>query len=221
MGLFGRDARGTQHDALENIVGPSSTMHGTIRSDGGIRIDGTFEGVIEVAGNVVIGEGARVVADITGRNITVGGAVKGNIDGTGRLEILSTGQVFGDIAVSSVMIDEGGLFQGSSRMRGLDQLALAAPPGATGEAPATNPATPAAKPDARTVDVEARPIRQAREPAGEGVVSFDVDEIEPVIPGVVIEDVVAEDASDVAGAVTTDADGRGRNRRRGSRVGRG
>ena len=70
------------------------------------------EGYIEVAGNVVVGESGRVMADISGRNITVAGLVKGNITGTGRLEILATGQVIGDITVASVMIDDGGIFQG-------------------------------------------------------------------------------------------------------------
>src|SRR3990170_1826221 len=111
MGWFGRPSRPAQHEALDSTVGAPSSFQGMLRSDGGVRIDGTFEGTIEVAGNVVIGPGARVVADVTARNATVGGALKGNVDCTGQLQILSTGQVFGDIAVASVMIDEGGVFQ--------------------------------------------------------------------------------------------------------------
>lgn len=126
MGLFSRD-NNPEREALENVVGASTTLKGTLHSDGGIRIDGTFEGLIEVGGNVVIGESGRVVADISARNITVAGAVKGNVRGSGRLEILSTGQVLGDIAVAAVMIDEGGIFQGTSRMTGYEQRALAAP----------------------------------------------------------------------------------------------
>jgi cytoskeletal protein CcmA (bactofilin family) len=182
MALFGREKRSAQHDALENIVGASANFRGTLRSDGGLRIDGTFEGTIEVAGNVVIGEGARVVADITARNITVGGAVKGNINGTGRLEILSTGHVYGDIAVASVMIDEGGLFQGTSRMRGLEHPALAAPRDGTA-APAADDAVVDIDLDLDDgpLDVEPRPARPSQ--------SLDVDDIEPIIPDVVIEDV--------------------------------
>ena len=127
MGLFGRAQRPAHGEALENSVGPSSSFKGTLRSDGGARIDGSFEGLIEVAGNVVVGRDGRVIGDIAARNVTVGGVVRGNIDGTGQLQILSTGQVFGDIAVASVMIDEGGMFQGLSRLRGFEQPALAPP----------------------------------------------------------------------------------------------
>jgi len=154
MGLFGRAQRSAGNEGLENAVGASSTFTGTLRSDGGVRIDGTFEGIIEVAGNVVIGQGARVVADITARNITIGGTVSGNVDGTGLLQILSTGQVFGDICVASMMIDEGGVFQGVSRMRGLDQPALAPPRDDAASAP---PSSTIVAVDRPTVEVVARP----------------------------------------------------------------
>lgn len=126
MGWFSRQSR-AQLEMLDSVIGPTANLSGTLRSDGGLRIEGHFEGLIEVAGNVVITEGARVAADIAARNVTVGGWVKGNISGTGRLEILSTGQVIGDIVVASVMIDEGGFFQGISRMRGYEHRALSAP----------------------------------------------------------------------------------------------
>ena len=145
MGWFGRAQRPAQNEALESVVGPTSTLTGTLRSDGGVRVDGVFGGIIEVAGNVVIGRDGRVTGDITARNVTVGGLVQGNIDGTGQLQILATGRVIGDISVSSVMIDEGGMFQGSSRLRGFDQPALPAPEdadAATGAAAASSVGAP-------------------------------------------------------------------------------
>jgi cytoskeletal protein CcmA (bactofilin family) len=226
MGIFfGRDSDGPQSETLETVVGPSASLKGHLKSDGGVRIDGVFEGVIEVAGNVVIGDGARVVADVTARNITVAGAVKGNIDGSGRLEILSGGEVYGDIMVAAVMIDEGAIFQGTSRMRGMEQRALT-PPRDEAEPEAEVEAVHPDDTDA--VDVAARPAReeaadreevaparrerQAAEPgaadegdaeaaaraeqadaAVEDLPDLDLDDIEPIIPDVVIEDVSDED----------------------------
>lgn len=208
-GLFARDSRAAQHEAIESTIGPTANARGTLRSDGGVRIDGIFEGVIEVAGNVVIGEGARVVADITGRNITIGGAVKGNIDGTGRLEILATGVVYGDICVASVMIDEGGIFQGTSRMRGHEQRALVPPsdePIPMGGGPAPEMTTVIEEP----IDVTARP---APEPSPD----FDLDaiEIEPVIP-----DSTSEDGHEEGHPSTTRGQRSG-SRSRGSSASRG
>jgi len=117
MSLFGR-GREIPSEKIENVIGPTANFNGHFKSDGGIRIDGVFEGIVETAGNVIIGEEARVMADITARNVSVAGVVKGNINATGRLEILSTGKVLGDIAVASFLIDEGGIFRGQSVMQG-------------------------------------------------------------------------------------------------------
>jgi cytoskeletal protein CcmA (bactofilin family) len=195
MGWFGRPSRPAQHEALETVVGSTSSFHGTLRSDGGARIEGALEGLIEVGGNVVIGQGGRVVADVTARNLTVGGTLQGNADVAGQLQILSTGQVVGDITVASVMIDEGGVFQGVSRMRGMAQPALPAPrdvdasafgaaaaAGATGATGAT--ASPAAAAGAApplaeaTVDVTARPVATPEE----SIVIEPVREAAPAAP---------------------------------------
>jgi cytoskeletal protein CcmA (bactofilin family) len=216
---------------LDSVIGPTANVTGTIRSDGGLRIEGHFEGLIEVAGNVVVAEGARVLADISARNITVGGAVKGNISGTGRLEILATGQVVGDITVASVMIDDGGIFQGISRMRGYEQRALQAPVDMAPSSSRVYVEEPVAAPErVETVDLKARPAAPAPEPAtapapasaqGQATAAaepaprssapgaarkaapaaaqpatpappaaeeIDFDDIEPVIPDIVIED---------------------------------
>jgi cytoskeletal protein CcmA (bactofilin family) len=207
MGLFSRPAR-PQHEMLDSVIGPTANLTGSLRSDGGLRIDGHFEGLVEVAGNVVVSEGARVLADISARNITVAGLVKGNISGTGRLEILSTGQVIGDITVASVMIDDGGIFQGVSRMRGYEQRALAAPAASAGNGAGQTVYIEEARTEpVATVDLTARPAAspaeatepKAAEPRASGPVvepddvddpddGIRFDDIEPVIPDIVIEE---------------------------------
>ncbi len=103
---------------IENILGPTASYQGHLKAEGNVRIDGHFEGSIETLGNVVIGEAAKVIADVTASNIQVWGAIKGNIVASGRLEILPTGRVWGEIRVASLLIDEGGLFRGQSSMPG-------------------------------------------------------------------------------------------------------
>ncbi len=111
-------------EKIENVVGPSCEFRGTLKAEGGIRIDGFFEGTIESQGNVIIGEGAHVVADVAAFNITVAGSIEGNVRAVGRLEILSTGQVLGDVQVGSLLIEEGGTFHGQSLMTTGEQTEL-------------------------------------------------------------------------------------------------
>lgn len=224
MGLFGRAQRPAQGEPLENAVGATSSFTGTIRSDGGVRVEGAFEGTIEVAGNVVVGQDGRVKGDITARNVIVGGVVEGDIDATGQLQILATGRVFGDIDVASVTIDDGGLFQGASRMRGVEPPKLAPPREETPAAAADRPA-PAPADEDRTVEATARlaeertgkvaptssspeaepeskpkkapPSPEPEGPLDDDELDLDLDAmgIEPVIPDIVIEDVEAASQS--------------------------
>lgn len=122
--MFGRKEKPPMHsvsaEKIETVIGPTADFNGHLKSDGGVRIDGAFEGLIETAGNVIIGEGAKVLADVNAKNVSVAGSVKGNITANGRLEILSTGRVWGDIQVASFLIDEGGVFRGQSLMQSGD-----------------------------------------------------------------------------------------------------
>lgn len=205
MNFFGFMNR-AHTEPLETVIGASANLRGTLQSDGGVRVEGVFEGLIETAGNVVVGPAARVVADITARNVTVAGAVKGNIDATGRLEILSSGAVYGDVQVEAVMIDEGGQFHGVSRMRGLSHPALAAPidlPSepvvvvsevdvALDEAPVEArarhvPDSGAASRPRQVYDMSGRADSHSKSGNGkDGVIDFDFEgidlDIEPVIP---------------------------------------
>ena len=106
---------------IDNIIGPNTSFDGHLKAEGNVRVDGYLEGSLETKGNVIIGEAAKVTADITASNVQVWGAVKGNICASGRLEILPSGRVWGEIKVSSLLIDEGGLFRGKSVMAGEDK----------------------------------------------------------------------------------------------------
>jgi cytoskeletal protein CcmA (bactofilin family) len=112
---------------IETIVGPNAYFHGEIQSDGGVRIDGIFEGVVDITGNLVIGESAKIIADITANNISISGAIKGNIAGN-RVEILETGRVWGDLTINSLLLNEGAYLRGQTMMHGDIEPPLIEPP---------------------------------------------------------------------------------------------
>jgi cytoskeletal protein CcmA (bactofilin family) len=124
---------------IETVIGPTANFNGTIQSDGGLRVDGVFEGNIQIAGNLIIGESGKVIAEVTAQNVSVAGALKGTVKAVGRLEILSNGRVWGDISVASFLIDEGGFFRGQSIMPGeADMPMLEAPVSAPAATTTTN-----------------------------------------------------------------------------------
>jgi len=118
--MFGREKlKSPATDKIETVIGPNTNLRGDIRSDGGVRIDGVVEGSLQTAGNLIVSEGAKIVADITAHNVSVAGAIKGNVSAN-RVEILSTGRVWGDITVTSFLLDEGGFVRGEIVMQGGD-----------------------------------------------------------------------------------------------------
>lgn len=100
---------------IQTVLGRGSTFNGTIVSEGGARIDGSFEGNLTVKGPLVVGEGARIVADITAEAVSVAGSVKGNITAK-RVDILGTGRIYGDLITGSFTTEEGGFLRGQVRM---------------------------------------------------------------------------------------------------------
>lgn len=133
---------------IETIIGPNAHFRGDIQSDGGVRVDGILEGNIDITGNLVIGEGAKLIGDeIKANNISISGAVKGNISGN-RVEILETGRVWGDLTINSLLLNEGAYLRGQTTMHGDIEPPLIEPPKPR---PAAGPAS------ATIVDVAPRP----------------------------------------------------------------
>ena len=131
---------------IETVIGPNAYFSGDIQSDGGVRIDGIFEGNIDITGNLVIGEGAKLIAEIKANNISISGAIKGNINGN-RVEILETGRVWGDLTINSLLLNEGAYLRGQTTMHGDIEPPLIEPPRPK---PTAEPAS------ATIVDVEPR-----------------------------------------------------------------
>lgn len=116
--MLGRNTKRPPIEKIETVIGPNTNFDGHLKCDGSVRIDGICEGgVIETVGNVIVGPDAMVAADLVARNVSVSGAVTGKIRASGRLEILSTGRVWGDVEVGSFLLDEEGYFRGQMVMK--------------------------------------------------------------------------------------------------------
>jgi cytoskeletal protein CcmA (bactofilin family) len=103
-------------NTTDTLIGEGTTFEGRIKSEASIRIEGGITGDIECAGDVIIGEHGVVKSNITARDVVLAGSMQGNIITKGKLTITSTGSLQGNISSASIIIEEGGLFQGNSKM---------------------------------------------------------------------------------------------------------
>lgn len=100
---------------FETILGASAVLEGTLSSSGNVRLDGTFTGTLDINGNVLVGETAQINADIEARNISIAGAVRGNISGN-KVQLLRTGRIWGDISATALTTEEGAFIDGKITM---------------------------------------------------------------------------------------------------------
>ncbi|MBC7338882.1 MAG: polymer-forming cytoskeletal protein [Firmicutes bacterium] len=115
--MLGKKVDRPNPDSVDTVIGKATFLQGTLTSQGSVRIDGRLEGEIIADGDVFIGQEARVVAKVRARHVVVAGELKGDVEATGKLEIASTGVLTGNVKVSQLVVEEGGVLEGSSSFR--------------------------------------------------------------------------------------------------------
>lgn len=116
-------------ERITSVLAAGVIWQGSISGSGGVRVEGTFEGQISLKGLLVVGETGKVTCEnIRASNVIVAGAVKGNITSQ-KVEIRSSGRVWGDIVTTAFATEEGAFLRGQIRMEDAIDLGLeAAPP---------------------------------------------------------------------------------------------
>jgi cytoskeletal protein CcmA (bactofilin family) len=99
-----------------NIIGSGTTIEGKIRTQGNIRVDGKMVGELHAAENVAVGLTGEIEGNINGRNVTIGGKIRGNIIAVDKLVFEGKAVVRGDIRAARLVIDEGAVFDGKISM---------------------------------------------------------------------------------------------------------
>ena len=105
-------------EVVEKVLDVDASMQGTLkfRDPVNLRINGEFEGSLDTKGNLTIGEGAVISANIVGENIVIAGKVTGNITAHDRLSLTSSALVTGDISTPILSVAEGAKFRGRCQM---------------------------------------------------------------------------------------------------------
>ena len=104
------------HFAVTGVIDQGCEFEGKLCFQGTVRISGTFRGEIFTPDTLIIGEGARVRGQIEAGTVIISGEVTGTVVAKHRVEIHQPAIFRGDILTPSLKVDEGVIFEGSSRM---------------------------------------------------------------------------------------------------------
>jgi cytoskeletal protein CcmA (bactofilin family) len=101
---------------VTSIIGEGTSWKGEFSGKGGIRIEGLFEGKIDLDGLIIIGRTGRVESElIKAETVIVGGSVRSDIQAE-RVEIRSTGKVWGNVKTTRFTTEEGAYLRGKIQM---------------------------------------------------------------------------------------------------------
>lgn len=109
---------------LNALLGRGSEFEGKLTFEGTVRIDGKFTGSIITNDVLVVGEGAKVSAEITCGTIIVHGEVVGNVRAKTAIELHHPAKLRGNIETPSLMIEKGVIFEGQSKMENLEKTPI-------------------------------------------------------------------------------------------------
>jgi cytoskeletal protein CcmA (bactofilin family) len=120
-------------ERVTSVLSEGTIWRGRLSGSGGVRIEGAFEGEIALRGLLVVGEKGRVTCDhLQADVVIVAGTVKGDIVAE-KLEIRSTGRVWGDVVTTAFATEEGAFLRGQIRMEEQVALQNEEPEGGKGE----------------------------------------------------------------------------------------
>jgi cytoskeletal protein CcmA (bactofilin family) len=111
------------------LLGVGAEFDGKLTFRGTVRIDSKFKGAIVTTDVLVVGENARIDAEITCGSIIVHGEVNGNIKATDAVELRHPARVRGDIETPSLSVEKGVVLNGTIRMEGAGRAATPKPGG--------------------------------------------------------------------------------------------
>ncbi len=96
--------------------GKGSKFSGKLSFEGTVRVDGQVEGEVQSNDTLIIGESAEVRANIQVNSVHISGRVEGDVVAKTRIEVSRSGKLMGNIRTPSLVIHEGGFFEGGCSM---------------------------------------------------------------------------------------------------------
>jgi cytoskeletal protein CcmA (bactofilin family) len=101
---------------VSGVIDQGCEFEGKLVFHGTVRINGVFRGDITTPDTLVIGESARIQGNIDAGVVIMSGEVTGNVRAQHRVEIHRPAIFRGDIFTPSLRVEEGVIFEGSSKM---------------------------------------------------------------------------------------------------------
>ncbi len=102
--------------AQQTHITVGTSIHGEIKVENDLRIDGYVKGAIQVGGMLIIGETGKIEGDVVSHSVTVAGQIQGNLHGLEKVVLESKAVLVGDLQTRELVIHERAYFNGNCSM---------------------------------------------------------------------------------------------------------
>ncbi len=99
-------------EGTESVLTRGTRVRGRVHGDGHLRVEGTIEGDVAMAGDLLIEEGASIKGNVQAEGVTVSGELAGDVAARGAVFVRATAKVSGNLGGSEVSLEEGASFEG-------------------------------------------------------------------------------------------------------------
>jgi cytoskeletal protein CcmA (bactofilin family) len=104
---------------IRSLIGEGTVLHGEVRFEEGLRIDGEVQGDVVAVGEartlLVISEKARVVGKVKGGHVIINGSVVGPVECDDLLELQPKARIQGDVRYGMIEMHQGAAIDGEVR----------------------------------------------------------------------------------------------------------
>jgi cytoskeletal protein CcmA (bactofilin family) len=98
-------------------IGKAITIQGNVSGSEDLVVEGRIEGAISLSNHLTVERAGVVEADVDVEDLTVNGAVRGEIRAARSVTINADARVVGNVAAPRVVIEDGALFKGRIEMQ--------------------------------------------------------------------------------------------------------
>ena len=104
---------------IRSLIGEGTVLHGEVRFEEGLRIDGEVHGDVVAVGErrnlLVVSEKARVHGKVKGSHVIINGTVVGPVECDDLLELQPKARITGDVRYGTIEMHQGANIDGELR----------------------------------------------------------------------------------------------------------
>ncbi|MBF0474358.1 MAG: polymer-forming cytoskeletal protein [Deltaproteobacteria bacterium] len=101
---------------IKAFLGKDTESEGKLTFTGTVQVDGLFTGEINSSGVLIIGQTAKINSQVRADVVIISGEMRGDLFIRERVEIKEPGRFYGKVETPCLVIEEGAIFEGFSKM---------------------------------------------------------------------------------------------------------